>query len=420
MTRSSLRRELGAGYGYYVVVALVVVFVLPWQAQRLGDAGWATVAFCLSAQALLMAVDLALSPLLLRDVAATGETARLSAVLADWRRRYARATGMMLAAAIATGLLLWAAGAAGSLAAVWPLAGVATLVAFAFQLRNAGTLAAWQARGGQVSVAKRQAGFLVLRHLLASLGLVAGYIDASIYLGSFAAVAALEWSMNRRAFSSWLATRAAVAVPAGDTAPASAGTAELRAAVASALLALASSQVDRLWLGWQLPAAAYAPYALLCLPLASYLSLQMPIQRSLLPRLARAEDAAHTLRTFVLLHAGLALPGLVLALAAEPLLALWLRDPARAATGAPLLAAMACALALQVATGPASAWLMLQRRWRLLLSMQVLALMAQVALLWTLVPRHGVWAGVAAWYVPGVLGLIPMALVVVPALRRRA
>jgi O-antigen/teichoic acid export membrane protein len=416
MTRLPLWRELGAGYGYFVVVAVVVLLVLPWQAARLGDAGWATVAFCLSVQALLMAADLALSPLLLRDAAAA-DSARLAALLADWRRRHARAASLMAGIAIVVGLALWATDALGSLAAVSPQAAVAVLVAFAFQLRNAGTLAAWHARGGQVSVAARQSSFLVMRHALASLALIAGYTSASVYLGCFAVVAALEWWMNRRGLSAWIARRATVADAAGRPVTVAAGPPELRAAMASALLALVSSQIDRLWLGWQLPAVAFAPYALLCLPLASYLSLQMPIQRSLLPRLARSGESGRLLRTFVLLHAGLALPCIGLALAAEPLLALWLRDPAQASASAPVLAALAFALALQVATSPAAALLILQRRWRILLSLQGAALAVQVALLWTLAPLHGAWAGVAAWYVPGAIGLVTMLAVVVPRLR---
>ena len=216
--------------------------------------------------------------------------------------------------------------------------------------------------------------------------------------------AGLEWQSNRRILLRQYPPDANHAAGTGQS------LALLPWSLASAALALLSTQFDRLWLGAQIDSADFGMYVLIGTPLAAYLSLQMPIQRSLLPRLSRPESASAAMSAVWQAHALLALPCLAAAPISGWLLRIWLGPSSPALAMAPVLSALLCALAAAILTAPAFLWLMHQRRWRQLLLAQGLTLVLQT---WWLSksPDTAPFEGaIRAAFMPGLVGLLLMIL----------
>ncbi|MBK8284959.1 MAG: hypothetical protein IPK97_08720 [Ahniella sp.] len=394
--RRLLGREILPGYGYYLAVLAWMLLVLPWQVRTLGPDQWPIVAFCLSLHALLFGLDLALSPLLLQAAGARTEPGFIGFL---YLHAHARCRNAALLLAMAMLLLLAIGRHFGLTAPLTPSALLLMLALYLLQIQNAVALAIWNGRGQQALASGRSAAFLLVRHAFASLFIAAGAASAEVFLFGLVLGAGLEWQTNRRILLRQYPPDSGHAAGTGQSLTL------LPWALASAALALLSTQFDRLWLGVQIDSADFGTYVLIGTPLAAYLSLQMPIQRSLLPRLSRPESAPAAMRAVWQAHALLAVPCLLAAPVSDWLLHLWLGPLSPALALAPVLSALLFALAAAILTAPAFLWLMHQRRWPQLLLAQCLTLVLQA---WWLsqgrdaAPFEG---AIRAAFMPGLVGL---------------
>ncbi|MBB5208440.1 lipopolysaccharide biosynthesis protein [Chiayiivirga flava] len=388
--------NLASGYAYLGFAALVTLVLVPIYVHALGPVAWGTVAWCLTLQGVLFALDAALAPLLLRDAARAAAAGRLH--LAE--RRFLRVYG---AAALAIFV-------AGQWALSWldPLPGGATtalrlaLVQFLFQFANNAAIGVWHALRRQRFANLRLAGFALLKHALALLLVLHWQATAVAYFLPFAAVSAVEFALNRR-------RRRREPAPASEPHAVDAdhdGWRGVAGVATVTALAIAGAQIDRIVLARQLAADDYGLYFLLGSVLLAVLHLQMPLQRTFLPRIAIAADPHRAAWTMLLATTLLlALPCIAAVPWAEALLRIWLRDAGLAAAGAPTLQLMLSAAALFALSGPAGALLLAQRRYRALAAIQGCTFIAQLLVLLTLAPRWGAAAGGLAWLVGGAVQL---------------
>lgn len=406
IARVRLRWELAGSYAGMTLNALITLLLLPVYVRLLGAAEWGGVALCMTLQGLLFAADAALSPPLLRDVAAAAAQGRQVAVY----RRYLRLYGAIALGVFAAGqvllLVLPLFGVLPADAPLWPLRLV--LVQFLFQFCNNAAVGYWNGVLQQRRANLRLAAALLIKHAAALAVLVFWRADALAYLLPFAVVGAAEFVLNRRAL-----LRASPAVPL--SAVAATGGIDVAAYAAAAGLGLIGGQIDRIVLSLYLPAADYGCYFLASTVVLSLLQLQQPLLRSFLPRLATADPWQPWLWT--MLRASLllvALPSVLLSLAPEPFVRLWLHDAAAAAAIAPLLGLMLPAVALLAAYAPFGALLLGQRRYRLLTRINAVALLAQLLVLAAATTTLGAHAGGLAW-----LACALVQLAVVPLILRR-
>ncbi|MBL8298589.1 MAG: hypothetical protein JNN30_09610 [Rhodanobacteraceae bacterium] len=404
IARVGLRWELAGSYAGLGLNALTTLLLLPIYVQLLGAAQWGSVALCMTLQGLLFAADAALSPPLLRDVATAAVHGRQVAVY----RRYLRLYGVIALSLFAVGqlvlLLLPLSGALPADVPLWPLRLV--LVQFLFQFCNNAAIGYWNGVLQQRRANLRLAAALLVKHAAALALLAFWRADALAYLLPFAAVSAAEFVLNRRAL---LRT-----APTGQpTVVAETNDIDVAAYAAAAGLGLIGGQIDRIVLSLYLPAVDYGRYFLASTVVLSLLQLQPPLLRSFLPRLATADAWRPWL--WAMLRASLllvALPSVLLSLAPEPLVRLWLRDAAAAAAIAPLLSLMLPAVALLAAYAPFATLLLSQRRYRLLTCINAVALSAQLLVLATTTTTLGARAGGLAWLVCALaqLAVVPLIL----------
>lgn len=394
--------NLASGYAYLGFAGLVTLFLVPVYVHALGPTPWGALAWCLTLQGVLFSLDAALGPLLLRDVARAAAADRLQQ--AD--TRFLRLYGGIALALFALGQLLLSG--ATSLPDDVVLALRLALLQFLFQFANNAAVGVWHALQRQRFANLRLAGFALLKHALA-LALVLYWKATPVaYFIPFAAVSALEFVLNR------LRLRREHRQPIPPAAPAAGGEdwRGLAGFAAVAALATAITQIDRIVLARQLSADDYGVYFLLGSVLLALLHLQMPLQRTFLPRLATAAAPRRAARAMLLASALLlALPCLVAALWSEPLLRLWLRDATLAATGAPALQLMLVAVALFALFGPSGTLLLVERRYRALAAIQAATLAAQALVLVLLAPTLGLVAGGLAWLAAGLVQLAGAVLV---------
>lgn len=406
IARVRLRWELAGSYAGLTLNALITLLLLPVYVRLLGAAEWGSVALCMTLQGLLFAADAALSPPLLRDVATAAAQGHQVAVY----RRYLRLYGVIALGLFAAGqlalLLLPLFGALPAEVPLWPLRLV--LVQFLFQFCNNAAIGYWNGVLQQRRANLRLAAALLIKHAAALALLMFWRADALAYLLPFAVVGAAEFVLNRRAL-----LRAAPAAP--PSAVAATNGIDVGAYAAAAGLGLIGGQIDRIVLSLYLPAVDYGRYFLASTVVLSLLQLQQPLLRSFLPRLATADPWQPWL--WAMLRASLllvALPSVLLSLAPEPLVRLWLHDAAAAAAIAPLLSLMLPAVALLAAYAPFGALLLGQRRYRLLTRINAVALLAQLLVLAVATAALGAHAGGLAW-----LACALAQLAVVPLILRR-
>jgi O-antigen/teichoic acid export membrane protein len=400
-----LRRELAGGYAVLALNALVTLLLVPVYLRLLGAAQWGNVAMCMTLQGALFAFDAVLAPPLLRDVAKAALPGGAHAVYRRYLRLYgAIALGVFVGGQTILLLLPALAGLPGD-ALVWPLRLV--LVQFLFQFCNNAAIGYWNGLLQQRRANGRLAAALLSKHALALTLLLTWRADALAYLLPFALLGALEFAWNYRAVQ-----RDARPSPA----PAAAlGASGVPAYAAAAVLGLIGGQIDRLVLSLYLPAAEYGRYFLAGTVVLSLLQLQVPLLRSLLPRLAAAEAPRAWLRAMLTASLLLiALPGLLIALAPERVARLWLHDAATAAAIAPWLSLMLPAVALLALYAPFGTLALGQGRYRLLTRIAALALLAQVAVLALGVATLGARTGGFAW-----LACALVQLAFVPSILRR-
>lgn len=403
--------EAMPGYAYQVLVLALTLILTPWQAKLLGADAWAVVAFAWSLHALLFALDLAFGPLMLRDLARDLPKPVLLTHYLHFHQRYRQAALILTAMAA----LLLAIGKQLRPQLPMDLASLLLLAAvFQFQVLNACATGFWNARQSQWRAGFRSAAFLLLKHALATAFILFIEPAASLYLLGFVIGAGVEWQLNRWRLLSDLAAEDRHR-NAQATEPV-AGVPELSLAALSAFLTLLGSQLDRLWFAASLPAAQFALYALVAIPFAAYLSLQMPLQRSLLPRLSRADGSVQAMRHYWQAHALLAVPCLALAWLSPWVLPLWLHQHHLGAHWPELFRQLWLALAGTVLMGPVGAWLIQTARWRVLITTQFLSLAAQAMIFAFGTSKWQVFAAVPAAWVPTIAGILLILLL--PELRR--
>jgi O-antigen/teichoic acid export membrane protein len=383
--------ELLSSYALFGVMALIALLLTPWYARALGAAEWGVAALALTLHGLLFTLEQVLGPLLLRDIGGASAQAR-PAQLQRHRRRYQRG-GLLLTLLAAAAL-----GLGDAAPALW-----LSLPLFLLQISNSVEVGYWHASGSLHRANRRSAGFHLLKHGLAVGGLLLFAPRADLLVGGLLLGSAVEYLANRRAHAldglGGAASAAAAAPP-----PREAGLALFGLA---SLCGLLSGQVDRLVLSWTLPLADYGRYYLLGSVLLAVLHLQLPLQRSFLPRIAAdAEPWPHALR---MLRAGLlliGLPCLGAILLAEPALRLWSGDPVLASEGAPVLRGMLLAAILMVVYAPLGSVLLSRTRYRRLLAINAGVLGVQLVTLLLGVDALGMLAGALAWLAGAGLQLV--------------
>lgn len=382
-----IRRGLAPGYAHMAVVAALMLLVLPWQVHVLGAEQWSILAFCLSIHALLFGLDVALAPVLMRALA-TSDVAVHRRVLVAFDERVTRT---------AAALLLVVAGMIGLLAVIG-IKGPASfteylLIAalFLFQIRNACATAYWQGTEQQLRASAHTITFLLGKQAIASAAIVFVAPNAQVFLLSLLVVSLVEWHFNTRFIDRRLpsANSAAPVTTAGQDRVWS-------FAVVSAAIGLIGSQLDRLWFAHALDAPTFGQFALMVMPLASYMSLQVPIQRSLLGRLSHAEHAPVARRQLFIAQVLLALPPLVGASMADPLLALWLGADSPVRAHADVLSLLLIVLSATLVSTVATLHLIASGAWRVLVVTQSIGLVLQAAVLATLTPALGMTAAATA------------------------
>jgi O-antigen/teichoic acid export membrane protein len=388
--------DLGTGYASIAVGALVTLLVVPLYAARLGTSAWGVAALCLTVLGVLSALDLALSPLALRDVAQAAQRGRAYAAWRRYRRLYVGS-----ALALATAALVIVAGLAATgivdTALVPPL--VLVLVQFVFQFANNAAVAWWNGRGEQRVANLRTLGFLVLRHALALGVVMVAPRNALAWLVPFTLVAVVEYGVNAAAVR-----REAGDEPALDADAVHERWHALAGFGAASALGVATTQIDRVALSLALSLEVYGTYFLVATLMLAFLQLQVPIHRAYMPRIATAAAPRREVLAMWKTSAVLiVLPCLALAALPELVLRVWLHDAAVAAAGAEALRAMLVAVALIASYAPVATWLVSRRRYRRLAAINATVLVAQIVLLAVLLPSFGLYAGALAWLVCGVV-----------------
>jgi O-antigen/teichoic acid export membrane protein len=374
--------ELLSSYALFAVMALSALLLAPWYARFLGAAEWGVAALALTIHGLLFTLEQMLGPLLLRDIGgADGE--RRPALLRRHRRRYQRG-GLLLSLLAAPALWLGEAAPA-----LW-----LTLPMFLLQISNSVEVGYWHASGSLHRANRRSAGFHLLKHGLAVGGLLFLAPRAELLVGGLLLGSALEYVANRRAH----AVDGVGAAAASTDAPLVQREAGLALFGLASLCGLLSGQVDRLVLSWALPLTDYGRYYLLGSVLLAVLHLQLPLQRSFLPRIAAAAEPWPI--ALAMLRAGLlfiGLPCLGAIVLAEPALRIWSGDPILASEGAPVLRGMLLAAILMVVYAPLGSVLLSRTRYRHLLAINAGVLGVQLLTLLLCVDALGMLAGALAW-----------------------
>jgi len=402
---SSTRRlveNLISNYGYVAFLALIPVFVVPLYVRLLGAAAWGSIAVCLTLQGLLFSLDMALGPLMLRDVA------RAAGAHAPWMyRRFLKIYAGTATVICVLGLLLLALVDANRLLRAEPISADMlcalrlAFVQFLFQFSNNATIGYWNGLERQRLASVRLAAFTLAKHALALTFLVAWRASACAYMAAFALVAAIEFALNHRSVRNEQ-TYASIAAPP----PALYRSDALRFALAASL-GLATAQIDRGYLSLALPASDYGLYFLISVPMLTLFSLQMPIQRAYLPRLVTASSPQRVAVSMLIVTSLLiVIPALVLAAFAQPALSLWLRDAELAAKGAAAFRLLMLTVAMSAIAGPAGLLLLNRHRNAMIAALNASILIVQGSLLIWLTPRLGMLAGAIAWVACGLIQLL--------------
>jgi O-antigen/teichoic acid export membrane protein len=401
LTRSQ-GKNLLSGYANLGLAGLITLFVTPFYAHALGATQWGVVALCMTMQGALFAIDIALGPLMLRDVGHAPSLHQAYAVFLKFRRIYST-----------VGFGLFVLGQALLIALVYgpesamPIryqpvlpALQLILVQFLFQFVNNAAIGYWNGRQLQVRANFRLVIFTLMKHSFALAAVLLWEPSATAYLLPFAVISAIECTVNMRRIQLDLATNIASVRPDKPVTQAPAGDAPraLFAFCVAMGLAVLSGLIDRIFLSFAVPTEAYGAYFLVSTLMLSMLSLQMPIQRTFLPQMAAAPSSWHVLiATFKASLLLLVMPAIVVAIFSESVLRLWLHDPLIATLGAPVLRWMMMAVALCGLYAPMGLWLLSRRRYGLMLTINGCALAVQCVLLILLTPRIGMDAGGIAW-----------------------
>ncbi|MEO8461460.1 MAG: hypothetical protein ABI451_13095, partial [Dokdonella sp.] len=196
----TLAVNLASSYANIVLMALITLLVVPIYVHTLGVSQWGVVALCMTVQGVLFSIDVALGPLMLRDVALAASRGRQQ----DMYRRFLRIYGgfaLGLFVLVQLAVFGWQqlpsqAETASSDQLVWALRIV--LVQFLFQFSNNAAIGYWNGLERQRFANLRIAAFLLVKHGLALLLVIFWQATAIAYLLPFATVCAIEFLLNYR------------------------------------------------------------------------------------------------------------------------------------------------------------------------------------------------------------------------------
>lgn len=397
--RRTLIGNVVANYAYVFVMGVITLLATPIYVQRLGASQWGLVALCMTAQGVLLLLDAGLGQVMPGQIARAVRSGQAVSVYSMSLRIY----GCIALAACALGQLLVpqvAAGLAGPNAALQSDLEVVlrlVLVQFLFQFPNNAALAYWNGTEQQRVANLRQAGFAASKHGMALLLVIGWQPSAMAYMLPFALLSAVEFLAN------WRKIRADASAHQPHAA---AQTLSVRQLLASAggfsvavVLGMLTAQMDRLYLARAVSTELFGYYVVVSNLALTLMHLQGPIQRAFLPRIIVAE---HALKRMVWQMLGLialtsVLPCIALASVAEPLLRLWLNNAEIARVGAPVFQLIALAVGLNGLYGGVHTLFIRDNLYARLIVLNLVILVAQFALLSTLVERLSIVAGGAAW-----------------------
>ena len=405
-----LAGNLFSSYAYLGLMALVTLFVLPVYVRTLGPAQWGSVALCITLQGFLLAMDVALGPLMLRDVARAAAAGRLRNVYRRFLKIHASlALPIFVAGQIA--LLVferYPAPFGDPIASDLAWALRLALVQFLFQFSNNAAIGFWNGQQRQGFANGRLACFAFAKHGIALLLVTQWAAGAVAYMAPFAIVGAIEFMLN------FATVRRELPVPTGS-APIAEDTTDWHGVAAfgvAVAFGMMTAQIDRVFLALSLAPQQFGVYFLVCSLMLSLLHLQAPIQRAFLPRIATADSPYRAALTMMKVSiALLSLPCLALAAVPELVLQLWLHDPAITAQGALPLRLLLVAAAINAAVGPSNALLLNQHRYRFMAVLNAAILGVQCATLVALTPVFGMTAGALSWLACAAIQLICAAVV---------
>ena len=396
--RPGLIANLASNFANVGVLALITLVATPLYVHALGSA-WNEVALCLTIQGLVFLLDAAVSPLMLRDVARAHRAGQGSAGYRRFVRLYLGIGILVFAIGeIATILVATLRFETAPLAADLRRALHLIFVQFLFQFWNNAAIGYWNATDQQQRANTRLTVFTLTKHALA-LPSVLVWHTATAYVLPFALVSAVECWANHRRLRAERVTPL-VAHGNGDD------WRDIGRYGFATALGLATTQVDRWYLCVALPADRYGAYYLASSFMLSIFSLQAPIIRAFLPRIATAEfpDAdAGLLRRLLLVTIGL--PSLALAAFAHAALAFWLHDAAIADAAAPTFRLLMFVVAMNAFFAPTNVLLLHRHRYRQITAINATILVAQLCALTLLTSRIGMLAGAGAWLAWGLIQL---------------
>ncbi len=405
--------NLTANYANVALMALITLLIMPVYVHTLGPAQWGVVALCTTLHGAMFAIDVALGPLMLRDIArAAIRQQAYSSYL-----RFLRVYACFAVAAIALVQVILALNKHWPHGAVLPMdeslliALQIILLQFLFQFSNSAALGYWNGLERQRQANVRLAIFLLLKHALALWAVLRWDSTAIAYLGAFAAVSAVECLVNfshiyrARGGDSTLSNLAANAAGEDpDRTERNNGVRQFGLYGVAAALGVATTQIDRVYLSLTLSTEQFGVYFLVGTLMLSMLSLQVPIQRAFLPQIATADwPRAPLVSMFKASFFLIAIPSVAIAAFPQAVLRLWLGSSDLTSNAPELLRLSMLAVALLAVSAPAGLLLLRQARYGLMMGISGGVLLVQLLLLIALTPSWGILAGGLAWLSCGLI-----------------
>jgi O-antigen/teichoic acid export membrane protein len=398
-----LRHNIVANYASAAAIGVLAVATTPLYLRLLGAEQWGLVAVCMTVQVLLAMADIGMSQSMPRAIARVAGDP--DALRRSWRA-YTALYGSIAAIVFTVGQIAAApfAGAwlarAGVDAAAGELALRVLLVQFAFQFINNAHVGFWLGTEQQVRAAVRQAVFAGLRHVGVLTALFAGVQGAPAYLVPFAALAAAECIANHVAVSTTLQGIPARAIRAAELGAVIRDASVLTVGI---LVGTSVSQLDRWVVASTVSLESFGLYVAVASIGLAFLQLHPPVGRAFLPRLSALQVSdpaalpAMIGRCLTAVVACCVLPAAVAMAAAEPVLRLWLGDPAAAADGVLPLRLILGAVMLNALYSVVYLLILARRDDRVVVAINTFALAAALAVIAVSGPPWSAATGGAIW-----------------------
>lgn len=408
-----------SNYAYVVVLAVVAIFVIPKYFKYLGEAEWGTVALGLSAQGILLLLDMGLGQVVPRNIAQCKSTEEIKSTYLGSLKIYlsTAAVGFVVLQILAEPIALSLSKKLTSNPQA--IEGALRLVAcqFFWQYPNNANIGYWLGTEKHGRANFRSALFALAKHA-GALGLICGYSNTYIaYFLPFVIVGAVEFLFNTSSICRELkGVKKSSAKEDGAL-----GMLKSVGGFSLAIsIGLATSQVDRWFLAYSVDAATFGAYVLVSNLALALMNLQAPLQRAFLPRVASTSDPQkqvnHHLRASIAL--GLT-PCLVAALFSQSILEIWLHSRHVSEIGAAPFSLIALAVGLNGIYGPAYNVLLRANRYLFLIYVNAGILLIQVTFLCLYANIFGIVAGGVAWLICGIVQAL-VAMIVLKRVREFA